>query len=89
MNCSNLLLGKPIIEDPAEEENNRPLKNGRWSDEEVLYLLNHAQIFKIDHLARRLNRAYKDVYNKLWRFNQERKISISLKRKGDKHGLSG
>jgi hypothetical protein len=87
-NCSNTLLGKPIIEEPVEDENNGPLLSGRWSDEEVLYLLNHAHIFKIEHLARRLNRSYKDVYNKLWRFKQERKISISLKRKGDIHGLS-
>jgi hypothetical protein len=83
-----LLLGKPVVHEPIVGEMDY-LKKGRWSKDEEFYLLNHAKYFPIHHLAEKLNRSYKDVYSKLWRYKQEKKISISLKRKVKDHGLSG
>jgi hypothetical protein len=85
-NCANMLLGIPIIKEPVEETTGQLLK-GKWSTEEEFYLLNHAKFFTVDHLSKRLNRSYRDVYNKLWRWKKDKKISIPLKGKKGEYGI--
>ena len=41
------------------------LKRGSWSDDEILYLVNHVSHFTVNHLAERLNRNPQSVYLKI------------------------
>lgn len=43
-----------------------PIKKGRWTEDEELYLVNHAHLFAPMHLAVRLNRSPQTVNHKLW-----------------------
>ncbi|MEH7490858.1 zinc-finger domain-containing protein [Neobacillus niacini] len=87
--CSSKLLGKSIVKimEREDAEYNGPLLSGRWTEEEEFYLFNHADTFTIEHLAKRLNRAHKDVYNKLWRLKKDKKIAKSLKGKKGEIGI--
>lgn len=51
--------------DVQGKENSDQLKRGCWSQEEEFYLINHMDIYKIDHLAMRLCRSPKSVYSKI------------------------
>ncbi|WP_458412753.1 zinc-finger domain-containing protein [Schinkia sp. CFF1] len=48
-------------------------KNPLWSKDEVQYLLNHYQLYSIDHLAKRLGRTPEAVEIKLKRYLSRRK----------------
>jgi hypothetical protein len=74
---SSLLMKEPTVkeEKTIQEEIVDPFKKGRWSKDEELYLINHAKIFKHDHLAKRLNRSPRDVYNKLYHLRVIKKVS--------------
>lgn len=43
----------------------KPLVVGEWSPEEEFYLLNHINLFQVNHLSIRLNRAPKSVSAKI------------------------
>jgi hypothetical protein len=65
------------------------LNTGRWTKEEEIYLINHANIFKVDHLAKTLNRSHGSVWNKLTRLKKAKILSMPKKRKVNEDGLSG
>jgi hypothetical protein len=84
---------KPIVEGNAGNtginQNEQPVNQGPWTEEEEFYIQNHAHIFDVLHLSKRLNRSYHDVYNKLLRLMKQKKILYFKTRKKVKHGLSG
>jgi hypothetical protein len=84
-NCSvfeelNNLSSKLINDEhPKKQEvikKKHGFKTGRWSNEDEFYLIHHAGLFSYEHLAKKLNRYPKDVYNKIWRLKVAKKISI-------------
>jgi hypothetical protein len=85
--CSSRLLDKSAINEYAEEYDS--LQSGLWTKEEEFYLINHANLFKIEHLAQRLNRTHGAVYNKIRRFEKAKVISKLKRRKVSEDGLSG
>jgi hypothetical protein len=52
-----------------------PLNRGRWSDEEVFYLINHLRHFSIEHIAERLQRSVASVYNKAHVYKKANRVS--------------
>ncbi|MCL6571726.1 MAG: zinc-finger domain-containing protein [Bacillus sp. (in: Bacteria)] len=85
--CSTMLLDKPVVKKSAEE-NIGTMCSYRWTIEEEFYLINHASIFTINHLAKRLNRSYGAVHNKLCRLKKEKKVLfVKRKREVDAYGL--
>lgn len=61
-----------------EQEVSIPLKVGKWSHDEEVYLLNHSRFFNANHIAQKLNRSKSSVNYKLHqlRKRQRRKESI-------------
>jgi hypothetical protein len=67
---------KEEIQSVAKQEiNKEPVKKGRWSSEEETYLINHYKLFTQKHLANRLNRSKRDVYNKIYNLKKMNKIT--------------
>ncbi|TCJ04880.1 zinc-finger domain-containing protein [Cytobacillus praedii] len=52
------------LEGKNKESSDQLLNKGRWTEEEVFYLLNHLDLFKIPHLASKLNRPPGAVHSK-------------------------
>jgi hypothetical protein len=63
------------LEGKTTETSDQVLNKGRWSEEEVFYLLNHLEHFKIPHLASKLNRPPGAVHSKAASLKRRLKVS--------------
>lgn len=64
--------------DVANNSPSLPLQKGRWTDDEILYLVNHKDRYSISHLAERLDRSPDSVYQKLTHLNKKQRIEGDL-----------
>jgi hypothetical protein len=74
--ASKLVNEKEDIQPVAKQEIEMdPVNKGRWNSEEETYLINHYKLFPANHLANRLNRPVRDVYNKIYHLKKVKRIS--------------
>jgi hypothetical protein len=73
---SSKLIGDEKPKKSKQIKHDEGLKTGRWDQDDEFYLIHHAGLFSINHLAVKLSRTPKDVYNKIWRLKVSKKIKV-------------
>lgn len=64
------------LEEAIPSEDVQALNKGHWTEEEVFYLANHLDQYKVPHLAAKLNRTPSSVYAKVISIQKRRKKRI-------------
>jgi hypothetical protein len=77
LNClSSRLISDEKPKESTVIKHDEGFITGRWDEEDEFYLIHHVGLFSYMHLAKKLNRTPKDVYNKIWRLKVAKKILV-------------